>query len=91
MLCGQSVQVHVVVEHSGGEGPEVVEGHGDVGMSQEERESWMAGWMAQGMEVPEIGEDCRGDELDGIARHVPMCVCVMMMRQTMRKQQQRQE
>ena len=45
--------------------------------------------MAQGMEVPEIGEGCRGDEFDGIARHVP--VCVVVMRQTMRKQQQQQE
>ena len=25
------------------------------------------------MEVPEIGEDCRGDEFDGIARHVTAC------------------
>ena len=37
--------------------------------------------MGQGMEVPEIGEDCRGDVFDGIARHVPVCV----MRQTMRE------
>ena len=80
MLCGQSVQAHVVVEHSGGESPEVIGGNGDVGRGQEdERDRQLDEWMAQGMEVPEIGEDCRGDEFDGIARHVTVRdACVRM-------------
>ena len=44
-MCGQSVQVHVVVEHSGGESPEVIEGNEDVGMGSGWRKRETAGWM----------------------------------------------